>query len=389
MMKQTNRDVAAAIPIFALVLLAANLRPAITSVGPLLEEIRQGVGLSVTSAGLLSSLPLLAFATFSPLAQFGQRLGLERTLVVSMLLVVIGILTRSAGSAAALFGGTILLAAGIAVANVLIPSVIKRDYSSRVQSMTTVYAMVLGLSAAMSSGLAVPLAHWLPGGWQSSLAVWSIPAAVTLLVWLAPALRTAGEKNIIRSPRTSVWRSSLAWKITAFMGLQSMSFYIAVSWFPAILRDNGYSAENAGFLLTMFQLIALIVGIVLPRLLKLARDQRPIVFGASLTMTVAVLGLIFFPNVGAVWVLLMGLGSGICFVLSLAFIGLRSGDHLRAASLSMMSQSIGYLVASTGPVIFGWMHGFANTWQVPLMALVVVTLLQSLFGLAAGRNRTV
>lgn len=389
MMKQTNRDLATAIPMFALVLLASNLRPAITSVGPLLEDIRLGVGLSVTSAGLLSSLPLLAFALFSPLAHFGQRLGLERTLVLSMLLVVIGVWTRSSGSAVALFGGTVLLAAGIAVGNVLIPSVIKRDYPNRVQNATTIYAMTLGLSAAMSSGLAVPLARWLPGGWQSSLAVWSIPALVAVLVWLAPAWRTAGAKKIMRSPRTSVWRSSLAWKITAFMGLQSMAFYIVVSWFPAILRDIGYSAENAGFLLTMFQLIALVVGIVLPRLLKLARDQRPIVFVASLTMTVAVLGLIFFPNAGAFWVLLMGFGSGICFVLSLAFIGLRSADHLRAASLSMMSQSIGYLVASTGPVIFGWMHDLSDGWRVPLAVLVVVTLFQAAFGLSAGRNRTV
>ncbi|MBN9083323.1 MAG: MFS transporter [Rhizobiales bacterium] len=388
MMKQNN-NTAAAIPIFALVLLAANLRPALTSVGPLLDEIRQGTGISVTSAGLLSSLPLFAFACFSPLAQFGRRLGLERTLVVSMLVLIAGTLLRSYGSVPALFGGTIMLGAGIAVANVLIPGVIKRDYPSRVQSTTTLYAMVLGLSSAIASGLAVPLADWLPGGWRAALAAWAIPAVIALLAWLRPALRTSGEKNIVRVPRTSVWRSSLAWKITAFMGLQSMAFYIIISWFPVILQDTGYSAENAGFLITLFQLISLVVGISIPPLLKLATDQRLFVFFASLLMSASLVALILIPSLAYLWILLMGLGSGVCFVLALAFIGLRSSDHYRAASLSVMTQSIGYLVAAMGPVAFGVLHDVAHNWTVPLMAVVVVTLFQALFGLAAGRNRTV
>lgn len=388
MMKQKNNTVAA-IPLFALVLLAANLRPALTSVGPLLEEIRQSVGISVTAAGLLNSLPLLAFACFSPLAQFGRRFGLERTLVLAMMVLISGMLLRSQGSVTALFGGTILLGAGIAIANVLIPGVIKRDYASRVQSTTTLYAMSLGLSSAIASGLAVPLSDWLPGGWRSALAAWSIFAMVALIVWLPPAWRTPGEKNIVRVPRTSVWRSSLAWKITAFMGLQSMAFYITIGWFPVILQDMGYSAENAGFLITLFQLISLVVGISIPPLLKLASDQRLFVFYASLLMSASLVGLILMPGIAYLWVLLMGIGSGVCFVLALAFIGLRASDHVRAASLSVMTQSIGYLVAAIGPVVFGVLHDVAHNWTVPLMAMVVVTLLQALFGLAAGRNRTV
>ncbi|SEB95648.1 MFS transporter, CP family, cyanate transporter [Beijerinckia sp. 28-YEA-48] len=388
-MKHKSNNTAAAIPIFALVLLASNLRPALTSVGPLLEEIRQGVGISVTAAGLLNSLPLLAFACFSPLAQLGRRFGLERTLVVSMLALTTGLLLRSQGSVIALFGGTIMLAAGIAIANVLIPGVIKRDYANRVQSTTTLYAMALGLTSAIASGLAVPLSNWLPGGWRAALAAWSIFSVVALIVWLPPAWRTPGEKNIVRVPRTSVWRSSLAWKITAFMGLQSMTFYMTIGWFPAILQDMGYSAENAGFLITLFQLISLVVGISIPPLLRLASDQKLFVFFASLLISAALMGMILMPGIAYLWVLLMGLGSGVCFVLALAFIGLRASDHYRAASLSVMTQSIGYLVAAMGPLAFGFLHDFAHNWTVPLIAMVVVTLVQALFGLAAGRNRTV
>ncbi|WP_143269014.1 MFS transporter [Azospirillum agricola] len=160
-----------ALSIVPFLLLAANLRPALTSVGPLIGSIQDATGLSVTAAGVLNSLPLLAFAAFAPLAHLGRRLGMERTLVGALFLLFVGILFRSSGSAFGLFAGSICLAAGIAVGNILVPGIIKRDYPERVKALTAIYAVTLGLSAAIASGLAVPLAAWLPGGWQAALAI--------------------------------------------------------------------------------------------------------------------------------------------------------------------------------------------------------------------------
>src|SRR5215469_877261 len=175
----------------AMLAVAANLRPALTSVGPLIDLIRQDLGLSATVAGLLNSLPLFAFAVFSPLAHFANRIGIERALMVAMLALIAGILVRSFGGTSGLFGGTLLLGASIAVGNVLLPSAIKRDFPHRVSSITTTYAIMLGLTAAIGSGVSVPLARILPGGWESALAFWALPTALALFP-LALCLR-AGD----------------------------------------------------------------------------------------------------------------------------------------------------------------------------------------------------
>ena len=389
-MKQTSSGVVQAVPVLALILLTINLRPALTSVGPLLEDIRAGMGISATAAGVLNSLPLLAFAVFSPLAQFARRFGMERTLTAVMALVSLGILMRSQGSVASLFAGSVILAAGIAVGNVLLPGLIKRDYPARVQGVTTIYVMAMGLSAAVAAGLAVPFSHWLPGGWNTALAVWAIPAMAAMLFWLPLAIRGAGQGAHARvAEPAAVWRSALAWQVTIFMGLQSLVFYVILGWFPAIMQDAGYSADTAGFMMTFFQILSLFIGLSLSLFLKRTQDQRLVVVLASLLATLPVIGLLLFPGLVYLWVGMLGLGSGACFVLALSFIGLRSANAYDAASLSMMSQSIGYLLASTGPFVFGFLHDLTHGWQVPLLMLPVIGLIQAAFGVGAGRNRTV
>jgi len=388
-MKQTS-GVTQAVPLLALILLTINLRPALTSVGPLLENIRASVGMSATAAGVLNSLPLLAFALFSPLAQFARRFGMERTLAAVMALLAVGILLRSQGSVTALFGGSVVLAAGIAVGNVLMPSLIKRDYPERVQALTTIYVMCMGLASALAAGLAVPLSHWLPGGWNSALRLWAIPAAAAALFWLPLAMRCSAERTGARvAAPAAVWRSPLAWQVTFFMGLQSLVFYVTIGWFPAIMQDAGHSADAAGFMMTIFQILSLFVGLAMSPFLKRARDQRLMVVLASLMGTMPVIGLLLFPDLAYLWIVLLGLGSGGCFVLAVAFIGLRSANAYDAASLSMMSQSIGYLLASTGPLIFGYLHDVTHGWQVPLMLVPIAGLIQAAFGMGAGRDRTV
>ncbi|HEY8539775.1 MAG TPA: MFS transporter [Steroidobacteraceae bacterium] len=376
--------------VLSLFLLALNLRPAITAVGPLVGSIQDTTGLSAASIGLLSSLPLLAFSAFAPLAKFGGRLGIERTLAIAMLMLTVGILVRSAGSTVALFGGTIVLAAGIAVGNVLAPSIIKRDYAERVGSLTTVYAFILAVSAAIASGLAVPSERALPGGWQSALAIWAVPAALATLLWARVFFQPSQPAPPLRnSATTSVWRSPLAWCVTGFMGLQSLCFYVSIAWLPKVLQDSGYDAAVAGLLITGFQVVSILANAVLPRLLALRKDQSALAAAASLGIAVGVVGLILFPKWTIAWIAVAGFGSGVSFPLALAFIGLRSSDHHQAASLSLMSQSIGYLLAAFGPLLFGMAHDLSGGWALPLGGFAACAVIQAIVGYKAGRNRTV
>jgi MFS transporter, CP family, cyanate transporter len=372
----------------ALLLVAANLRPALTSVGPLIDVIRQDLHLSATAAGLLNSLPLFAFAAFSPLAHAANRIGIERALMLAMLALIAGIVVRSLGGAVGLFGGTILLGAAIAVGNVLLPSVIKRDFAQRVGGITTAYAIVLALTAAIASGVSVPLARVLPGGWRSALAFWALPTAIAI-VPLALRLRAdvaAGDANKVYAPAVPIWRSLVAWQVTIFMGLQSFSYYVAVSWFPSVLQDIGYTPGAAGWIVTLFQIVALAATLAMPSLIRRGPDQRLLAVVTPLLLVAAILGLVAAPGAALFWVTLMGLGNGPTMILALTFFGLRTRDHREAAALSLMAQSIGYFIAALGPIAFGLLHDMSHGWTLPLLALAVSLIIQSFAGYGAGRN---
>ena len=375
----------------ALLAVAANLRPALTAVGPLIDPIRQDLGLSATAAGLLNSLPLFAFAAFSPLAHFANRLGIERALMIAMLALIAGILIRSFAGAPGLFGGTLLLGASIAVGNVLLPSAIKRDFPHRVGSMTTAYAIVLALTAATGSGVSVPLASILPGGWESALAFWALPTALALFP-LALCLRVSApveRANKVDAAAVPVWRSLLAWQVTLFMGLQSFTYYISVSWFPSVLQDIGYTPDAAGWIVTFFQIVALGATLAMPTLIRRSRDQRLLAVATPLLIVFAVLGLIAAPGAALFWIVIFGLGNGPTMILALTFFGLRTRDHRQAAALSLMAQSIGYFIAALGPIIFGLLHDLSHGWTVPLLALAASLFVQAAAGFGAGRNQQI
>jgi len=386
--KGLNADTNAAALLTALLAVAANLRPALTSVGPLIDMIRHDLNLSATAAGLLNSLPLFAFAAFSPLAHFGNRLGIERTLIAAMLVLIAGIVVRSLGGGAGLFGGTLLLGAGIAVGNVLLPSVIKRDFPHRVGGITTAYAMVLALTAAIASGVSVPLARILPGGWESALVFWAVPAGLSIVLLALRVHSDAGAEgaNKINAASAPVWRSLLAWQVTVFMGLQSFLFYIVVGWFPSVLRDIGYAPEAAGWIITLFQIVALAATLAMPVLIRRRPDQRLLAVATPLLIVIAILGLVAVPGAALIWIVLIGLGTGPTLILSLAFIGLRASDHRQAAALSLMAQSIGYFIAALGPIAFGFLHDLCHGWTVPLLALTASLMVQAAAGFGAGRN---
>jgi MFS transporter, CP family, cyanate transporter len=378
---------------FAFFLLVANLRPALTTIGPLLEAIRSSLHLSGTAAGLLPSLPLLILAAFSPFARLGRMFGIERTLAGCLLLIAVGVALRSQGSIVALFGGTVVFAAGIAVANVLVPSLIKRDFPQQVGGMTTAYVMVMSLTGAVATGLAVPLAAHLAGGWRSSLAVWAVLAALAFVCWL-PETRTvnaavADRRQEDRAAGTPIWRSSVAWQVTAFMGLQFLIYYVIISWVPLFLVNHGHSAAGAGWLLTLYQMMSFAVGLVAPALMRRGRDQRALAVAASAITALAIAGLLALPRLAGLWLLVCGASFGVTFILSFALIGMRASDHRRATSLSTMSQATAYLIAAAGPVAFGWLHDHSAGWTVPMLCLLAIALIQAVTGFGAGRAEQV
>jgi CP family cyanate transporter-like MFS transporter len=375
--------------LFAFFLVVVNLRPALTSVGPLLGTIRSSLGLSDAAVGLLPTLPLLIFAVLSLPARLGEAFGIEKTLAWCLALIAAGIGLRSQGSIAALFAGTAIFSAGIAVANVLMPSLIKRDFADRVGGMTTAYVMVMTLTGAVATGLAVPLATYLPGGWRSSLAIWAAFAALTLLFWLPETRSTNAAVGANQLDSTAVvkpiWRSALAWWVTLFMGLQFLIYFVTIGWMPLYLTALGTPAAEAGWLLTLYQLVGFGVGVVAPPLLR-GRDQRLLAVATSLVTALSVLGLLAAPRLAALWFVVSGASFGLTFILAFALIGMRTADHRRAASLSAMAQATGYLIAAIGPVAFGWLHDLTTGWTVPMLGFAAVAAMQAVAGFGAGRQ---
>lgn len=372
----------------AIFLISMNLRPAITGVGPVLEFIRADTGLSAVLAGVLTSIPLAAFALMSPwAAAIGGKLGMERAIFIALIVLAAGVLLRSAPSLFALYAGSILLAAAIAVGNVLVPGLIKRDFPDRVGLMTSVYATTLATFASLSSGISVPLADTLPGEWRGSLAVWFIPAIVTALI-LLPQLKNATKPLAAPGEKAtqSVWRSKLGWNVTLFMGLQSMSFYTILSWLSSILQDQGYTPLAAGWIVAMFPALGIPVGFVFPLMMSRFKDQRAVSLFWSLVMLAGYVGMIFLPQFTVFWVIVSGIALGFCFPLALAFFALRASNTQQAAALSGMAQSVGYGIAALGPVLFGALHDFTQGWTAALWMIVACAAMQAYVGWHAGRK---
>ncbi|WP_431919456.1 MFS transporter [Nonomuraea jabiensis] len=373
-----------ALLVWGLLVVAANLRASLTGVGPLLDQVQADLGLAPAVAGLLNTLPLLTFVVLSPLVpQLAARWGAEQLLGGALVVLTLGIALRWVPAAACLFGGTVLIGAGIAVGNVLLPSLIKRDFPTRVGLLTSAYATVMGGVAAVASGVAVPISEVAPGGWYTALGCWVLLALVAVLLWL-PRLRAPRRAaQAIRGHRLP-WGSGLAWAVTAFMGLQSLGFYVVVTWLPQVFQDSGMSAAGAGWLLFLFQAVAVLTSLAVPGAMRWARNQRALAAICSAVMFLGYLGLFVAPGMALLWSVVLGLGGGACLVLALAFISLRALDASMAGALSAMAQSIGYLLAAAGPVVFGLLHTVSSGWQAPILLMCVAAAGQTIVALVAG-----
>lgn len=371
-----------------LLAIAATLRVSFTGAAPLLDMIRAGYSLTTTQTGLLTTLPLLAFAVVSPLvAGIARRYGMERSLAGAMLLMCFGIALRSVEGTLWLFSGTALIGCAIALGNVLLPGLIKRDFPGQVARLTGAWSLTMGTAAALGSALVVPVAD-AGFGWRGALLSVMVFPLFALLVWL-PQCRRSVTANVTGSGalrQQSLWTSARAWQVTLFLGLNSLVYYVIIGWLPSILISHGYNETHAGSLHGLLQLATAAPGILVPLLLHRLKDQRGIAVLVSLLCALSALGLWLMPGFASLWVVIFGLGSGATMILGLTFIGLRSGSAHQAAALSGMAQSVGYLLAACGPPGIGKIHDMTGGWGLPLLAVALISLAMALAGGLAGRK---
>lgn len=374
-------------------LIAVNLRVSFTTVGPVLDLVRHDLGLGGAAAGLLTSLPLLAFAAFSPAAPgLARRLGLDRALWLALLLIAVGVVTRSLSGAIGVWVGTALLGVGIALINVLLPSLVKRDFPRRVAQVTGVYSAVQSAVAALGAGLVVPIAGASPAGWRLALGVWAGLALVAMAVLLPRvrmATRPAGGAGAGAAAvkGRSPWGTALAWQVTMFMGLQSVPFFVFVAWVPTILHDSGVSLAAAGWYLFLFQITSVLGNLATAALAHRFTDQRMIGLAGGLLCFLTFAGLLMAPQLALLWTVTGGLGCGSTIVLALSLFSLRTRNHGEAAALSGMAQGVGYLVAAAGPVVFGWLHDVTGGWSASLGLVAALMAVMCAFAMLAGRDR--
>ncbi|MFC3606779.1 MFS transporter [Stutzerimonas tarimensis] len=389
-----SRPVAPAFPsflLFGILLIAANLRAPITSLGPVLTDIQQYFSLTPATAGLLNALPLLIFAAGSPLAPvLTRRVGLERALFAGVCLIGTGCLIRSGWGESGLWLGTFMIGAGIALANVLIVPLVKRDFPGHTALCVGLYAATMAMMAGVSSGISAPLAQANEYGWKLSLGVWSLLALIAAACWLAQLKSGAIDPGKARhKATTSVWKSAIAWQVSMFMALQTVVFYTLIDWYPAMAASAGIGAIQAGGYLFAYQAIAVLANLGTSIAIKRLHDQRALGFVCSLAILTGIAGLMLVPWMSLVWLLLAGIGAGMSMVTCLTLFGLRTRDHHQAASLSAMAQSVGYGLGALGPFLAGWLHSLFGSWDAALALLLAAAVVQVVFAVLAGRNRLV
>lgn len=374
-----------------IILIALNLRPALSGVGPLIAMIRVETGLSNTMLGLLTTFPLIAFGILSTLTPlFTRKYGIEKVLAGALILLTVGTSLRGAGYVSTLFLGTILLGIAIAFGNVLLPALVKRDFDKRSGFMTSIYSGMMGLGASLAAGLSFPLAQNLPGTWKSSLGVWGGLSFLAFLVWYPQVQHSkpTSTKRSFKKAMRDLGSSMLAWKVALFLGLQSFAFYVILTWLPDILTSRGFSSAEAGWYLSLSQITGVVGSVSIPYIASKKNDQRFFVWMLTLFETTSLAGLWLGSSLAVpFWISLLGFAMGGSFGLALLFIVLRSTDSETATELSGMAQSIGYLLAAVGPIIIGTTYDITDSWDIALFILFGTVFLKLYMGVGAGSSQ--
>ncbi|MFF3321590.1 CynX/NimT family MFS transporter [Streptomyces sp. NPDC002889] len=387
--------------VVGIVLAALNLRPAITSLGALLEEARTGLHMSGSVAGLLTSVPPLCFAVFGVAApRLARRFGPGAVVCAGMAAIATGLVIRPfASDTASFLAASALALMGIAVSNVLMPVIVKRYFPGRVGSMTGLYSMALALGTSAAAAATVPMTDALGGSWRVGLAVWAGLAALAVLPWIGlvrdrdagsgrePKGMSPGPDKAAPAPR--ITRSPTAWALACFFGLQATGAYITMGWMPQIFRDAGVSAGTAGVLLAVTMVMGVPLAFVIPRLATRMKNQGPIAVALGLCGLTGYLGLLLAPAAGAwAWALLLGI-SNCAFPLALTMIGMRSRTGAGVVRLSAFAQSTGYLISIPGPLLVGVLYQHSGGWELPIGLMAALIVPQVAVGILAGRDRTI
>ncbi|MEH1164606.1 MFS transporter [Micromonospora sp. CPCC 205539] len=380
-----------------MLLVALNLRAVVTSLGALLDEVRDGLGLSGTTAGLVTTLPTIAFAGVGALTPWlVRRVAPARLLLVGMLALAAGQVLRVVTDSTWVFLLTSALAlGGIAVANILLPMLVKQHFPHRAGLVTGAYTMALTAGTTVAAATAVPIAHAF-GSWRAGLGIWAVMAAVAVLPWVPLALRTRAAARratptvaVAAPARVRPARTRLGWAMAVYFGAQSLSGYAIMGWLAQLFRDAGYQPESAGLLLAGVTALGVPIALLMPTLASRLPSLRPLVLGLTTSSTLAYLGLAFAPRGAALlWVLLLAIGQG-AFPLILLAIGLRARTAEGTVALSAFAQSTGYLIAALGPMLVGILYEATGGWTAPIGFLLVALAVQTAAGMAIARPRFV
>ncbi|MET9435437.1 MFS transporter [Streptomyces sp. NPDC006551] len=387
--------------VVGLVLAALNLRPAITSLGALLEEVRDGLHMSGSVAGVLTSVPPLCFAIFGITApRLARRFGPTAVVCAGMAAIFAGLAVRPfATGTAGFLAASALALMGIAVSNVLMPVIVKRYFPDRIGTMTGLYSMALAMGTSLAAAATVPMTQAIGGSWRTGLGVWAGLAALAVLPWIpllrdrgtgGPAARVPAQSGAAQqAPPLRITRSRTAWALGVFFGLQATGAYITMGWMPQIFRDAGVPAGTAGVLLAVTMVMGVPLAFVIPRLAGRLKNQGPIAVALGLCGLGGYTGLYLAPAEGAwVWAVLLGV-SNCAFPLALTMIGMRSRTGAGVVRLSAFAQSVGYLLSIPGPLLVGVLYQHSGGWGLPIALMAGLMLPQMVVGILAGRDRTV
>ncbi|HKV18027.1 MAG TPA: MFS transporter [Mycobacterium sp.] len=369
------------------VAIGLSQRSLLVAPAPLTPQLRADLDLTAGAISVLTVLPLLCFGLFATVApKVAQQWGLDRCILGSAALACAGVVVRSAPGVAALFTGSALIGAGVAVNNVLLPAMIKRDFSARTGLALGCYTILLNGGAALASATTVPLADDLHLGWRIALALWGVLPVLGVLLW---APRVAGSPARARAegigPRVRLRRSRLAWAVSVFMALQSLLYYALIAWLPSILVDTGMPPRDAGATAAVMSIAGMALSFLVPIVAMRIRSQRSLVALSTASFGIGLVGLIVAPGAAAMWwMLALGVGQGTGIALALSLLVLRTRTAGEAAQLSGMAQTLGYLVAAAGPLMFGIAHDHTGRWTAALVASLVITAVMLAAGWAAG-----
>ncbi|MBN3458727.1 MULTISPECIES: CynX/NimT family MFS transporter [Mycolicibacterium] len=382
-----------ALLIIAVILTALNLRPAITSIGPVLGEMRESLGASAIWAGALTTLPGLCFAAAGLAAPWlARRIGLGRAIALALAVLSIGLVVRVLDGQYVVIGGTLVATAGIALVNVLIPVVIKGSFPAQIGLMTGIYTAALQGGGALGSAVTPPLEPLL-GGWRGALGAWALVAVVALVFWAVGARgigqARAEESSASGTAGRSLLRSPLAWTVTLFFGCQAFLAYVVMGWLPEVFIDSGVSKTNAGLLLGLVSILAVPISLFVAPMAARQKHQSGWIVALGLVGIVGMIGLLVDPGAAPLlWSVFVGLGMSV-FSLALTVIALRARNAEDTARLSGMAQGFGYLLAGVGPFLFGLLHDVTGGWTAPWAMALVVYVVQMVAGAFAGRSRYV